>query len=147
MHPLLKKGWTFVIEKIPFAITGLIATSINWGLYVFLVDDYLPYMWATIVAYSSSVILNFFMQRHFVFELHRSLRSAFALSMLVSLGGLLIDAALIYAFHNWLIFSDQEWIIKGVVTGLVFFYNFYLKRQVFEGRKPQSAENFETNRP
>ena len=144
MNPILQKGWKFVAEKIPFAITGLIATSINWGLYVLLVDDYLPYMWATVVAYSSSVILNFFMQRYFVFELRRSVRSAFAWSMLVSLGGLLLDAALIYSFHNWIIFSDEEWIIKGVVTGMVFFYNFYLKRLVFEGRRSKRTQGQES---
>lgn len=132
---MVQKAWNFIVEKIPFAITGFIATGINWGLYVFLVDNYLNYRWATLVAYSSSVVLNFFMQRYFVFELRRSARSAFAWSMLVSLGGLIIDFCLIYTFHNWIIFSDQEWIIKGVVTGMVFFYNFYLKRLVFEGRQ------------
>lgn len=130
-----KKGYAFVVEKIPFAITGFIATGINYGLYLLLVDRFLPYMPATIIAYSSSVVLNFFMQRYFVFELRRSVESAFALSMLVSLGGLLIDAFLIYVFHQTLILGDQEWLIKGVATGLVFFYNFYLKRLVFEGRK------------
>ncbi|MEM6878203.1 MAG: GtrA family protein [Bacteroidota bacterium] len=124
----------FVVEKIPFFLSGLVATGVNYGLYLLLVDRYLHYQTATIVAYSSSVLLNFVLQRYFVFELRRSVRSAFGLSMLVSLGGLLLDSALIYIFHNWIIFSHQEWIIKGLVTGMVFFYNFYLKRLVFEGR-------------
>ncbi|MEM6396698.1 MAG: GtrA family protein [Bacteroidota bacterium] len=124
----------FVIEKIPFFLSGLVATGVNYGLYLLLVDRYLHYQMATVVAYSSSVLLNFVLQRYFVFELKRSVQSAFGLSMLVSLGGLLLDSALIYVFHNWVVFTQREWIIKGLVTGMVFFYNFYLKRLVFEGR-------------
>lgn len=135
MKPTVQKTIDFVIEKIPFAITGAIATGINYGLYLFLVDRYLPYRAATVVAYSSSVVLNFFMQRYFVFKLNRSVRSAFAWSMLVSLGGLILDAAIVESLHWERIFGNlPEWIIKGVATFLVFFYNFYLKRLVFEGR-------------
>ncbi|MEM6879697.1 MAG: GtrA family protein [Bacteroidota bacterium] len=130
----LERAKQFVVEKIPFFLSGLVATGVNYGMYLFLVDRYLHFQAATIVAYSSSVLLNFVLQRYFVFELRRSVSSAFGLSMLVSLGGLLLDSFLIYVLHNWIIVSEQEWIIKGLVTGLVFFYNFYLKRLVFEGR-------------
>ena len=119
-----------------FGVTGLIATGINYGLYLFLVDTYLPPIPATMVAYSSSVVLNFFLQRYFVFELKRSLRSAFALSMLVSVGGLMLDAFLIYLLHRYPLFGTQEWLIKLMVTGGVFIYNFYWKRRVFEGSTP-----------
>nr|WP_256534338.1 GtrA family protein [Lewinella sp. JB7] len=115
-------------------MTGLVATGINYGLYLLLVHRYLPPLPATVVAYSSSVVLNFFLQRYFVFELRRSLRSAFALSMLVSLGGLLLDASIVYGLHYFPLFGSREWLIKGVATGVVFFYNYYGKRRVFEGR-------------
>jgi len=78
---LANRGFQFVKEK----------AGINFGVYLLLVDRYLPPGPATVIAYSSSVILNFFMQRYFVFELRRSVRSAFALSMLVSGGGLVLD--------------------------------------------------------
>lgn len=143
MQPNLQKAVRFVIEKVPFALTGLVATGINYGLYLFLVDRYLPYLPATVIAYSSSVVLNFFLQRYFVFELNRSVRSAFALSMLVSLGGLLLDAALVWGFHRSSVFGVQpEWAIKGAATVIVFFYNFYLKRLVFEGKRSgESPDN------
>lgn len=146
MHPALRKSLDFIAEKIPFAITGLIATGINYGLYLYLVDRYLPYRAATVVAYSSSVVLNFFMQRYFVFTLNRSARSAFALSMGVSLGGLLLDAALVEGLHWEEVFGIlPEWLIKGVATFVVFFYNFYLKRRVFEG--PRRATGSEGDHP
>ncbi len=164
MKLYLHKSYLFVAEKLPFALTGFVATGINYGLYLFLVDRYLPYMPATVVAYASSVVLNFFMQYYFVFELRRSLRSAFLLSMLVSLGGLLLDAALVWGLHtDWAldtshrwsenihsffgsrrgkgIAEHKEWLIKGMATAVVFFYNFYLKRYVFEGaRKSNPSE-------
>lgn len=170
MKPYLQKSYRFVAEKLPFALTGFVATAINYGLYLLLVDRYLPYLPATVVAYASSVVLNFFMQYYFVFELRRSLRSAFLLSMLVSLGGLLLDAALVSWLHSdWMLqlsncwsenintlfgyrpssqaqagtagtacrgkgdLEHKEWLIKGISTTVVFFYNFYLKRYVFEG--------------
>jgi putative flippase GtrA len=129
----LRKVWDFGYEKLPFALTGLIATGINYGLYLLLVHRYLPPLPATLIAYSSSVVLNFFMQRYFVFELRRSLRSAFALSMLVSVGGLLLDAGIVWGLHHFPLVGKQEWVIKGVATGVVFFYNYYGKRRVFEG--------------
>ncbi len=133
MKQAAKKVWAFGWRKLPFALTGLVATGINYGLYLFLVDTYLPPLPATLIAYSSSVVLNFFLQRYFVFELRRSLRSAFALSMLVSLGGLFLDAAIVYGLHYFPVVGEREWVIKGVATGVVFFYNYYGKRRVFEG--------------
>lgn len=133
---MIDRGWTFVREKIPFALTGLVATGINFGVYLLLVDRYLPPGPATAIAYSSSVIINFFLQRYFVFELRRSVRSAFALSMLVSLGGLGLDWLIVTGLHRFPLLGDREWIIKLAATGIVFFYNFYAKRRVFEGARP-----------
>ena len=133
MKRTVRTLWDFGYRKLPFALTGLVATGINYGLYLVLVDRYLPPLPATLIAYSSSVVLNFFLQRYFVFELKRSLRSAFALSMLVSVGGLLLDAAIVYGLHYFPLLGNREWLIKLVATGVVFFYNYYGKRRVFEG--------------
>ncbi|PHI20949.1 hypothetical protein CEQ90_04470 [Lewinellaceae bacterium SD302] len=133
MHPLIKKGYFFVTEKIPFAITGLIATSINYGLYLLLVDRYLHYLPATIFAYTCATLANFVMQRYFVFDLNRSVQKAFLLSMMVSLGGMALDAGLVWLFHQIPGIMTREWLIKGLATFLIFFYNFYLKRMAFEG--------------
>ncbi len=126
--------YRFVQDKIPFAITGIIATALNYGLYLLLVDRYFTPVPASMIAYSSSVLLNFVLQRYFVFELKRSIRSAFAYSMLVSLGGLLLDATLVWALDHNDFLSARQYILKLIVTGIVFFYNYYGKRLVFEGR-------------
>ena len=150
---MMERLFHFVKEKIPFALTGLVATGINFGVYLLLVDRYLPPGPATVIAYSSSVILNFFLQRYFVFELNRSVESAFALSMLVSAGGLVLDWLIVTGLHSFPYLGDQEWVIKLAATGIVFFYNFYAKRRVFEGKKREEAgsqvqgEAFEKHRP
>jgi putative flippase GtrA len=141
----------FVLEKVPFLMSGIVATGINFGMYLLLVDRFLPPGPATMLAYSSSVLVNFVLQRYFVFELRRSVQSAFALSMMVSAGGMLIDWLIVTGLHQFPYLGDQEWIIKGVATGIVFFYNFYAKRRVFEGKKaireqgarPQDAKTVE----
>jgi putative flippase GtrA len=144
---MMEKLFHFVKEKIPFALTGLVATGINFGVYLLLVDRYLPPGPATVIAYSSSVILNFFLQRYFVFELNRSVRSAFALSMLVSAGGLILDWLIVTGLHSFPYLGDQEWVIKLAATGIVFFYNFYAKRRVFEGKKGGKEEGEKGARP
>ena len=143
----MRQLYHFIREKIPFALTGLVATGINYGMYLLLVDRYLPPIPATVIAYSSSVVLNFFLQRYFVFELRRSLRSAFALSMLVSVGGLLLDAALVWGLHFSEFLDQREYLLKLIATGIVFFYNFYLKRLVFEGRSISEPDHSSTQPP
>jgi putative flippase GtrA len=141
----------FILEKIPFLMSGIVATGINFGMYLLLVDRFLPPGPATMIAYSSSVLINFILQRYFVFELRRSVQSALVLSMLVSAGGMLIDWLIVTGLHQFPYLGDQEWVIKGAATGIVFFYNFYAKRRVFEGKKgvkdkgarPQDAKNVE----
>ena len=142
-----QQTYAFIREKIPFAITGFIATGINYGLYLLLVNRYLPPVQASVVAYSSSVVLNFFMQRYFVFELKRSARSAFAYSMLVSLGGLCLDAALVWALDHNVFLSERQYLLKLIVTGIVFFYNYYAKRTVFEGKWWERSAPKEPNTP
>ena len=137
----------FILEKIPFLMSGIVATGINFGMYLLLVDRFLPPGPATMIAYSSSVLVNFVLQRYFVFKLRRSVQSAFALSMLVSAGGMLIDWFIVTGLHQFPYLGDQEWIIKGAATGIVFFYNFYAKRRVFEGARPQVQGKVEAQGP
>lgn len=136
---MIDKLWPFIKEKISFAITGAIATGINGGVYLLLVDRVLPPGPATLIAYWSSVLLNFFMQRYFVFQLNRSLRSAFVLSMLVSIGGMGLDWLIVTGLHRFPVLGNTEYIIKGVAIFVVFFYNFYAKRRVFEGKRDKGA--------
>lgn len=131
---MLKKLKELFFLKAKFAAGSLIATSADYFLYLALVGRFFTPVVANIISYTLSILINFTVQRYFVFKLERSARGAFAGAMLVSVGGLLISTGLIYLFNQWAFFQEHQYVTKLLVTGLVFFYNFYFKRYVFEKR-------------
>lgn len=122
------------LKVVRFAMTGAIATGINIGLYLLLVNRVLPPVAANLVAYSSSVVINFMLQKRYVFQLERSAGRAFTLSMLASVGGLLLDTGIVATLNLWPFFAERQWLIKFCSTGVVFIYNFISKRYIFEKR-------------
>lgn len=120
--------------KARYAMGGGVATGIDYLIYFSLVDRFLSPVWSQVVAYSCSVVVNFLIQKRFVFKLSRSTKSAFGLSLLVSLGGLLLSTAIIYALNLNTFFRSNQIVTKLLTTAVVFFYNFYFKRYVFEKR-------------
>lgn len=134
MPELFNKAFDFVVEKIPFAITGLIATSVNFGMYLLLVDRFLPYLPATMIAYASGVVINFILHRYFVFKLNRSVSQAFGITLITSGIGLTLDALIVSGLHRSNVFGEKEWLIKGTAMAILFFYNYYSKKYAFEGK-------------
>ena len=118
--------------KARYAMGGGIATSVDYIIYFSLVDRIFPPVYSQMIAYSVSVIVNFLFQKKFVFELNRSTKSAFGLSMLVSVGGLILSTSIIYTLNLYPFLRSNQIITKILTSGIVFFYNFYLKRYVFE---------------
>lgn len=121
-------------KKLKYAIGGGMATAIDYGIYFSVVNTILPPVLAQAAAYSVSVIANFFFQKAFVFDLERSTKSAFGLSMLVSGGGLILSSGIIYGLTLYPFFQENQLITKLLTTAIVFFYNFYFKRYIFEKR-------------
>ena len=123
----------FIIPKIKFAMSGLVATLVDYVIYIILVLSLAP-VFANIISYSIAVMVNFTIQRNFIFEVKRRTSHAFSLSIMFSLIGLVISSSLIYLFNEMTFFQSNQYVIKLVVTGIVFFYNFYTKRFAFENR-------------
>lgn len=133
MKPELKqKIKELLLLKFKFGLSGLVATSINYGLYLLLVNRFLPPVPANIIAYSTAVIVNFILQKRFVFESKGKVSNIFLRAMLVSLIGLIIDTSIIYFLNKIPFFSSHQAITKLISTAMVFFYNFYFKRYAFE---------------
>lgn len=120
--------------KARFAFSGLVATSLDYVLYMILVTWFLPPVASNLISYSIAVVANFLMQKRFVFRLQGSARRAFLWSVLASAAGLLISTALIFGLNQYPFFAERQYLTKIVATGLVFFYNFYTKRYIFERR-------------
>lgn len=120
--------------KVKFALSGLVATSVDYGLYMLLVERVLSPVASNIVSYSCAVVINFLMQKRFVFQLKGSANRAFVLSMVVSAVGLLLSTALVYGLTQITFLDKRQYLLKLIATGVIFFYNFYMKRYVFERR-------------
>ena len=120
--------------KAKFALSGLVATSVDYGLYMLLVERMLSPVASNVVSYSFAVVINFLMQKRFVFQLKGSANRAFVLSMIVSGVGLLLSTALVYGLTKIAFLDQRQYLLKLIATGIIFFYNFYMKRYVFERR-------------
>ena len=121
-----------ILLQVRFAASGLVATVVDYGLYLVLVHRVLPPVSANVASYSVAVVVNFILQRWFVFEMKRPGYQVFLLSMAVSAGGLALSSGIIHLLSQVPFFNERQYITKLLATGLVFFYNFFSKRFVFE---------------
>lgn len=121
-------------QKLKFALTSSVATSVDYLLYLALVYTFLTPVLSNVIAYSVAVLVNFILQKQFIFSLERKLKMVFFLAMAVSLGGLILGTSLIWLLIKVPFFDKYQFITKLCVTGILFFYNFYFKRYVFEKR-------------
>lgn len=115
-------------------MSSSIATTVDYVLYQVLVKDFFSPVVSNIISASVGMIINFVLHKRYIFKLNRSARMAFLLSALVSVGGICISTAIIFVMNKVEILQSNQYIIKAIATGLVFFYNFYMKRFAFEKR-------------
>lgn len=126
-----------IFLKLKFAMTSSVATLIDYGLYNLCVYFIFPHLekkatYAQLIAYSIAVIFNFTLQKRFVFSMERDLSQTFMLAIGISIGGLILSTILITYLVQYPFFDEYQYITKLLVTGIFFFYNFYLKRYAFE---------------
>ena len=121
-----------VLLKIKFGLSSTVATAVDYTLYLVLEHFFFTPVVSNLISQSCGMVVNFLMQKRFVFVLQRKVWLAFFLSMGVSVGGIIIGTAIIYLLNLWPFFEAHQYITKICATGVVFFYNFYFKRYVFE---------------
>ena len=124
----------FIQPKLKFAATSALVTALDYFFYLFLFYYFFPPVIANIISYSILMALNFVLQKKYVFTLNGKVSDAFMKSMLFSLFGLILSTGLIALLNRWIFFFNYQYITKVLVTGVVFFYNFYTKRFSFEGK-------------
>ena len=119
--------------KTKFAASSGIATLVDMGLFALLSKiTQIPVEVINIISSLVGMVINFLLQKKYVFQLNRKVRTAFLLSLAVSLGGIFISTSIIYFLKTIVIFQTYPIFAKIIATGIVFFYNFYLKRFSFE---------------
>jgi putative flippase GtrA len=118
--------------QIRFAMTSSVATVIDYTLYLIAVSWFFTPVVSNILSFSIGIMVNFLLQKKFIFLLKRDVLQTFALSLSFSLIGLILSTVLIYILTQFLFFMKYQYITKLIVTGIIFFYNFYTKRYAFE---------------
>ena len=122
--------------QLRFALTSSMATLVDLGLWTLL--TYLELLApepANIVSGFCGMVVNFFLQKRYVFDLQRKVSTAFVMALVVSLGGIALGTFIISLLVQIPFFTgDFQILAKLCATGIVFFYNFFLKRYVFEKR-------------
>ena len=121
-----------LMMKVRFAMSSSVATVVDYVLYQILVK----YMFSPVVSHLMSatvgMLINFFLHKKYIFQLKRSVKTAFLISLLVSVGGIGIGTVIINFLNSNDLFNNNQFVIKAIATGIVFFYNFYMKRFAFE---------------
>lgn len=134
MRISLDKLLRFFFLQLRFAASGFVATLVDYGIYLSLVHRVLPPVPSNIIAYTASVLVNFMLHRKFVFKMQRPGYQAFIGSMAVSAGGMAISSTIIFLLSTNPYLNEHQFITKLISTSIVFFYNFFFKRFVFEKR-------------
>lgn len=128
----------FFIPKFKFALTSSIATAVDYGIYISLtMMAHFTETTSHAISYTVAMVINFLLQRKFIFENNRKTGYAFILSVIFSLiGWLLSQAVFNLLIHYVAFFRHYDLLAKVVVTATIFLYNFYTKRFSFEKKMP-----------
>lgn len=133
LYPMFSAEWlkSFLIPKLRFAASSSAATLADYVLYLLLVTTLSPVI-SNIISASTGMVINFVLQKKYIFELKRKLHAAFGISLLTSIVGIALGTAFIWLLNHNEFLREHQFITKGIVTGFIFFYNFYMKRFAFE---------------
>ncbi|GAB5408007.1 MAG: hypothetical protein BalsKO_03720 [Balneolaceae bacterium] len=130
----------FIVPKLKYVVAILFATAIDYGIFFLLVETGIHITISQVIAYIIGVVAKFILLKVFVFSLNRPLLTSFQLVILFSAIGFGISTALVHVLHQLQFFYEHLILMKILVTGVTFIYNFYTKRFAFEGSKKQKIE-------
>ncbi|MEQ9309890.1 MAG: GtrA family protein [Balneolaceae bacterium] len=127
----------FIVPKLKYIIAILLATGLDYALFFLLVKADVHITISQVIAYIFGVLIKFILLKVFVFNLNRPLITSFQLVILFSAIGFCISTGLVHLLHQLEFFYKHLFLMKILVTGVTFIYNFYTKRYAFEGSKKQ----------
>ncbi len=123
-----------LLLKAKYATASATATAVDYALYFVLLQFGLTKTLSNFISYPVGVVVNFGLQKKYIFSMTRGLKKTFILAMLVSAGGWAMNATLFALFMKVPFLETYHWFAKILVNGIIFLYNFYGKRYVFEKR-------------
>jgi len=121
-------------RKLRFAISSLIATACDHILFVVLIQFGTAAAVSNFISQGFGMVINFVLQKQFIFQLKRNAWLAFLLSLVFSLIGLLLGSFIVHFMTSLPAIDQMPYVGKLIATGIVFFYNYFTKRFAFERR-------------
>ena len=115
-----------------FGASSVVATAIDILLFTFVFTKFLPVFESEILSGFIGMLVNFVLQRRFVFHLQRNQYIAFFMSVGFSLFGLFLGGFLIESLVKVELLATYLILPKLMVTGFKFIFNYLTKRWVFE---------------
>lgn len=109
-----------------FGVVGLTGMAIDFSITWFCKEKlrFNKYI-ANSLGFCCAVINNFILNRYWTFGSNgQSFAGQFTKFVLVSLAGLLINNVLLFYFSKYI--KTNFYLIKVIVTGLVFFWNYFI---------------------
>lgn len=128
----IEKLQTLIRSIIKFGLVSGLATICDFALFTFVLTKVLPVFWAELGAAFVGMIINFFMQKRFVFMLNRKAYQAFFLSITTSVLLMVLGAFAMKGLTEIAFFATHLVIAKILIMGSKFLVNYFTKRWVFE---------------
>lgn len=126
-----------ITQFISYFFVGGIAAIVEWVMFAFFANAIgVDYILATCLAFVFSTVTNWILGRNWTFKNNRSYDNKKAKEMLlvfaVSAIGLLFNMGLMYTFVTIMELNTDilKTISKIVATGIVFFWNFFIRKFV-----------------
>lgn len=113
-----------------FFATSAVATGVDFLLYSTLIT-YISPAPANFCSASAGLVVNFLLQRTYVFNARNSLQKSFVLSVVFSLFGLVLGTGIIFFLTRYTLLSSYPIVAKILTTGVIFFYNYITKKIAF----------------
>lgn len=115
-----------------FGVISLLATAVDFILFRFLFIRYFSPFYAELCSAFIGMVINFFMQKRFVFVRKRKVEYAFVLSILFSFAVMYFGALFIKLLYTYPFLAKHPSIAKLIVIGSKFVVNYVSKKWVFE---------------
>lgn len=121
------------MKIVKFFSTSLVATLVDFALYTALLSILMP-VTSHFISASSGMVVNFILQRKWVFKATRDVKTSFILSLIFSMGGILLGGLIIFGLTTFVFFIYNPLIAKIIAIGIIFFYNYITKKIAFGDR-------------
>lgn len=121
----------FAIQLIRYGFVVSVATPIDFGVYILLVELGLHVVLAATIAFTVSIIVNFQLSMLWVFSRHNSQQKHIDAAVFMAIGiiGLILTDIIIWVMASRL--SVNYVIAKAIALVSVFFWNFTARRKFF----------------